>query len=91
VNKAVKDPYIFELLELAEGARERELEQALINDIQKFLLELGSGFAFYWRERALLVGDQEFFLDLLFYHHSLRRFVIIELKIGEFQPAFVSL
>jgi hypothetical protein len=48
------------------------------------------GFAFYGRQRALLVGDQEFFLDLLFYHHALRRFVVIELKIGKFQPEFVS-
>lgn len=54
------------------------------------MLELGTGFAFYGRQKPLLVGDQEFFLDLLFYHHALRRFVIIELKIGEFQPEFVS-
>jgi predicted nuclease of restriction endonuclease-like (RecB) superfamily len=88
--QATKDPYIFDFLELTEDARERDLEQALIDDIQKFLLELGSGFAFYGRQKALLVGDQEFFLDLLFYHHSLRRFVIIELKIGDFQPEFVA-
>jgi predicted nuclease of restriction endonuclease-like (RecB) superfamily len=60
-----KDPYIFDFLELADGWRERELEQALIDDIQKFLLELGSGFAFYGRQKALLVGDQEFFLGYL--------------------------
>jgi predicted nuclease of restriction endonuclease-like (RecB) superfamily len=88
--EAVKDPYIFDFLELTEGARERELEQALIADIQKFLLELGTGFAFYGRQKPLLVGDQEFFLDLLFYHHALRRFVVIELKIGKFEPEFVS-
>jgi predicted nuclease of restriction endonuclease-like (RecB) superfamily len=88
--QATKDPYIFDFLELTEDARERELEQALIDDIQKFLLELGSGFAFYGRQKALLVGDQEFFLDLLFYHHSLRRFVVIELKVGAFQPEYAS-
>ncbi len=88
--QATKDPYVFDFLELAENAQERDLEQALIADIQKFLLELGTGFAFYGRQRALLVGDQEFFLDLLFYHHALRRFVVIELKIGKFQPEFVS-
>ena len=87
---ATKDPYIFDFLELAEDARERELEQALIDDIQKFLLELGSGFAFYGRQKALLVGEEEFFLDLLFYHHSLRRFVVIELKVGKFKPEYVS-
>ena len=88
--QATKDPYVFDFLELGEDAHERDLEQALIADIQKFLLELGTGFAFYGRQRALLVGDQEFFLDLLFYHHALRRFIVIELKIGKFQPEFVS-
>jgi predicted nuclease of restriction endonuclease-like (RecB) superfamily len=88
--QATKDPYIFEFLELAENARERELEQALIDDVQKLLLELGTGFAFYGRQKALLIGNREFFLDLLFYHHALRRFVIIELKVGEFKPEYVS-
>jgi predicted nuclease of restriction endonuclease-like (RecB) superfamily len=63
--RAIKDPYVFDFLELAEDAHERELEQALIDDIQSCLLELGTGFAFYGRQRSLLIGDQEFFLDLL--------------------------
>ena len=88
--QATKDPYVFDFLELAEDIRERDLEQALIDDIQRFLLELGSGFAFYGRQKALLVGEEEFFLDLLFYHHSLRRFVVIELKVGKFRPEYVS-
>jgi predicted nuclease of restriction endonuclease-like (RecB) superfamily len=88
--EATKDPYIFDFLELAEDARERQLEQALIDDIQNFLIELGSGFAFYGRQRALLVGEQEYFVDLLFYHHTLRRFVVIELKVGPFRPEYVS-
>jgi len=88
--EATKDPYIFDFLELAEDVRERQLEQALIDDIQKLLLEFGTGFAFYGRQKALLVGGREFFLDLLFFHHALRRFVIVDLKIGEFQPEFVS-
>ncbi|MDA0181909.1 PDDEXK nuclease domain-containing protein [Solirubrobacter phytolaccae] len=88
--QTVKDPYVFDFLDLAESARERELEQALIDDIQRFLLELGSGFAFYGRQKALLVGEQEFFLDLLFYHHTLRRFVVIDLKVGRFEPEHVS-
>lgn len=88
--QATKDPYLFDFLELDDDARERELEQALIDDIQRFLLELGSGFAFYGRQTALVVGDQEFFLDLLFFHHALRRFVVIELKIGKFEPEYVS-
>jgi nuclease YhcG-like protein len=88
--EATKDPYVFDFLELAEDAHERHLEQALIDDIQNFLIELGTGFAFYGRQRALLVGDQEYFVDLLFYHHTLRRFVVIELKVGAFRPEYVS-
>jgi predicted nuclease of restriction endonuclease-like (RecB) superfamily len=88
--EAVKDPYVFDFLELSEHARERQLEQALIDDVQKFLLELGAGFAFYGRQRSLLVGGVEFFPDLLFYHHTLRRFVVLELKIGAFQVEYVS-
>jgi predicted nuclease of restriction endonuclease-like (RecB) superfamily len=88
--EAVKDPYVFDFLELTEDARERHLEQALIDDVQRFLLELGTGFAFYGRQRSLLVGGQEFFVDLLFYHHMLRRFVVVELKIGAFQAEYVS-
>lgn len=88
--EATKDPYVFDFLELAEDAQERHLEQALIDDIQNFLIELGSGFAFYGRQQALLVGDQEYFPDLLFYHHALRRFVVIELKTGAFKPEYVS-
>ncbi len=64
--QAIKDPYVFDFLELTEDARERHLEQALIDDIQSFLIELGTGFAFYGRQHSLLVGDQEFFPDLIF-------------------------
>lgn len=87
---ATKDPYVFDFLDLAENAHERDLEQALIDDIQRFLIELGAGFAFYGRQRSLQVGEREFFLDLLFYHHTLRRFVVIDLKIGAFEPEHVS-
>jgi predicted nuclease of restriction endonuclease-like (RecB) superfamily len=87
---AIKDPYVFDFLELAKDAQERHLEQALIDDIQNFLIELGTGFAFYGRQRSLLVGDQEFFPDLLFFHHTLRRFVVIELKVGAFEVEYVS-
>jgi predicted nuclease of restriction endonuclease-like (RecB) superfamily len=90
VLEAIKDPYVFDFLELAEDARERHLEQTLIDDIQSFLIELGAGFAFYGRQRSLLVGDQEFFPDLIFFHHTLRRFVVIELKVGPFQVEYVS-
>jgi predicted nuclease of restriction endonuclease-like (RecB) superfamily len=88
--QATKDPYIFDFLELSEDVRERQLEQALIDDIQKLLLELGTGFAFYGRQKPIVVGGEEFFLALIFYHHTLRRFVIVELKIGKFQPEHVA-
>lgn len=85
-----KDPYSLEFLGLGVEAKERDLEDALLVDLQRFMLELGVGFAFYGRQHALVVDDQEFFLDLLFYHHRLRRFVIIDLKIGRFEPEFAG-
>ncbi len=89
-QQITKDPYSLEFLTLSRNAKERDLEDALLSDIQKFLLELGVGFAFYGRQHPLLVDSQEFFLDLLFYHHSLRRFVVIDLKIGRFEPEYAG-
>jgi predicted nuclease of restriction endonuclease-like (RecB) superfamily len=85
-----KDPYIFDFLGTANTRREAELEQKLMDHIQKFLLELGQGFAFVGRQVHLELGDSDFYLDLLFYHLKLRCFVVIELKSGEFEPGFVS-
>jgi predicted nuclease of restriction endonuclease-like (RecB) superfamily len=85
-----KDPYIFDFLGTANTRREAELEQKLIDHIQKFLLELGQGFAFVGRQVHLELGDSDFYLDLLFYHLKLRCFVVVELKTGEFEPGFVS-
>lgn len=89
-REALKDPYVFEFLTLADDATERELEQGLVDQVQRFLLELGVGFAFVGRQYRLEVGGDEFFLDLLFYHLRLRCFVIIELKTVSFQPEFVG-
>jgi predicted nuclease of restriction endonuclease-like (RecB) superfamily len=85
-----KDPCIFDFLGTANSRREAELKQKLIDHIQKFLLELGQGFAFAGRHVHLELGDSDFYLDLLFYHLKLRCFVVIELKSGEFEPGFVS-
>lgn len=85
-----KDPYLFDFLGTADPRREREVEQALVDHIQRFLLELGTGFAFVGRQVPLEVGDQDFILDLLFYHLKLRSFVVIELKAVPFDPAFVG-
>jgi predicted nuclease of restriction endonuclease-like (RecB) superfamily len=85
-----KDPYIFDFLGTANPRKEAELEQKLIDHIQKFLLELGQGFAFVGRQVHLELGGKDFYLDLLFYHLKLRCYVVIELKTGEFEPGFVS-
>ncbi|MHB2001656.1 MAG: PDDEXK nuclease domain-containing protein [Solirubrobacteraceae bacterium] len=85
-----KDPYVLDFIDLAEDAEERQLEDALVREIPRFLRELGVGFAYYGRQQPLEVGGQEFFLDLLFYHHRLRRFVVIDLKIGEFKAEFAG-
>jgi predicted nuclease of restriction endonuclease-like (RecB) superfamily len=87
-QQIVKDPYNFEFLTLANEAHERELELALIDHVRDFLLELGKGFAFVGSQYPLQVGGDEFRLDLLFYHLRLRCFVVLDLKMGEFQPEF---
>jgi len=86
VKQTLKDPYIFDFLNVSENFKERELENALIDNIQKFLIELGNGFAFVGKQVEMKVGNQSFFLDLLFYHIKLKRYVVIELKSGEFEP-----
>ena len=85
-----KDPYLFDFLGTADPRREREVEQALVDHIQRFLIELGSGFAFVGRQVHLEVGDSDFYLDLLFYHLKLRCFVAVELKACKFEPGHVS-
>ena len=85
-----KDPYLFDFLGTADPRREAEVEQALVAHVQKFLLELGTGFAFVGRQVALEVGGQDYPLDLLFYHLKLRRYVVIELKARAFAPGDVG-
>lgn len=85
-----KDPYLFDFLGTADPRREREVEQALVDHIQQFLLELGAGFVFVGRQVHLEVSDQDFYLDLLFYHLKLRRYVVIELKARPFTPGDVG-
>jgi predicted nuclease of restriction endonuclease-like (RecB) superfamily len=96
VRDAIKDPYNFEFLGLSQEAKERDLELALLNDVQSFLIEMGRGFALVGRQFPLRVRDadsgeeQEFFIDLLFYNYILRRFVVIDLKIEDFKPEFAG-
>lgn len=96
VRDAIKDPYNFEFLTLSQEARERELESALLNDVQSFLMEMGRGFALAGRQFPLRVVDEEtghedeFFIDLLFYNYILRRFVVIDLKVQSFKPEYAG-
>ena len=89
-TQVFKDPYLFDFLGTADPRREREVEQALVDHIQRFLLELGAGFAFVGRQVPLEVGDQDFVIDLLFYHLKLRCYVVVELKAVPFDPGFVG-
>jgi len=81
-----KDPYLFDFLGTDAPRREKELEQGLIDHVQKFLLELGQGFAFVGRQVHLELGDQDFYADLLFYHLKLRCYIVVELKARAFEP-----
>ena len=85
-QQTLKDPYCFDFIALRKRYTERELEDALMENITRFLLELGNGFSFIGRQYRLEVGGEEFFIDLLFYHLNLRRYVVVELKAGEFKP-----
>jgi predicted nuclease of restriction endonuclease-like (RecB) superfamily len=85
-----KDPYIFDFATLATEFTERELELNLVQHVEKFLVELGAGFAFVGRQYKLEVSERDFYLDLLFYHLKMRCFVVIELKKGEFMPEYAG-
>ena len=89
-QQALKDPYIFDFLTLDEPFRERELETGLVRHLEKFLLELGTGFSFVGRQYHLDVGNDDFYIDLLFYHLKLRCFVVIDLKVGPFKPGYAG-
>lgn len=86
-DEAIKDPYLLEFLGLPEPRSERDLEQALIDHLAEFLLELGTGFTFVARQKRLQVGTESYYVDLLFYHRGLRCLVAIDLKLGRFTHA----
>jgi len=89
-HQTIKDPYCFDFLTLIDDAREKEIEDGLMDHLQKFLLELGSGFAFVGRQVPLRVGTEDYYLDLLFYHIKLRCYFLIELKAVKFKPDFAG-
>ncbi|MCD1116693.1 PDDEXK nuclease domain-containing protein [Chryseobacterium turcicum] len=80
-----KDPYLLDFLGLQNGYLEKDVETAILSELEKFILELGKGFAFVERQKRMIIDGEDFYLDLLFYHRSLKRLVAIELKLGKFQ------
>ena len=90
VQQSLKDPYIFDFLTLEEPFHERELETNLLHQLERFLLELGRGFAFVGRQVHMDVGNRDFYIDLLFFHLNLRCYVVIDLKKGEFKPEYAG-
>ena len=88
--QTMKDPYVFDFISFREDMLERDIEQALVRDVTKFLLELGTGFAFLGNQYHLNVGGDDFYIDLLFYNLNLRCYVVIELKTGDFKPEYAG-
>lgn len=89
-HDALKDPYIFDFITTDEETKERNLQSALLSHIQQFLLELGVGFTFVGSNYHIVVGEQDFYIDLLFYHIRLRCFIVIDLKVTEFKPEYAG-
>lgn len=83
-----RDPYILNFLNLKGNYSEKDLETAILRELEKFILELGKGFSFIARQKRIIVDGQDFYIDLLFYHRELRRLVVVELKLDKFKPEF---
>jgi len=83
-----KDPYFLDFLGLKEGYLENDLESAILKELEQFILELGKGFTFVERQKRMIIDNEDFYLDLLFFHRKLKRLVAIELKIGKFKAAY---
>ncbi|WP_186429685.1 YhcG family protein [Clostridium sp. BSD9I1] len=88
--ETLKDPYIFDFITMTEDMNERDIENQLVKKVTKLLLELGSGFAFIGNQYKLQVGNDDYYLDLLFYNLKLRCYVVIELKTGKFKPEYAG-
>jgi predicted nuclease of restriction endonuclease-like (RecB) superfamily len=89
-EQTLKDPYVFDFLTISSKAKEKDIEKQLINHVKKFLLELGKGFAFVAQQYNLQIAENDYFLDLLFYHIKLKCFVVIELKNTKFIPEYAG-
>lgn len=90
VNSIIKDPYIFDFLTLKEKYKEKELENAMIERIKDVLVELGKGFSFVGNQYKISTNNNDYYIDLLFYHLELRCYIVIELKTTEFKPEYIG-
>ncbi|GAI37180.1 unnamed protein product, partial [marine sediment metagenome] len=90
VKSTMKDSYLLDFLEISEDIKEKELERKLLENIKSFLLELGIGFTFIGNQYKIVLGENEYFIDLLFYHRHLRCLIAIDLKIGKFIPEYAG-
>ena len=87
-NIILKDPYILDFLELNDRYLEKDLEDAILRDIENFILELGNGFSFIARQKRVQIGNDDFYIDLLFYNRKLKRLIAIDLKLGKFKAEY---
>ena len=89
-SNMMKEPYVFDLLELTENCREKDLENKIIDKLKNVLLEFGNGFSFVGNQYKLTVGNKDFYIDLLFYHTKLKCYIAVELKVDQFIPEYGS-
>jgi len=87
-NMILKDPYVLDFLDLKDRYLEKDLEDAILRDIENFILELGNGFSFIARQKRLQIGEDDFYIDLLFYNRKLKRLVAVDLKLGKFKSEY---
>ncbi len=89
-NNIMKEPYVFDLIELTDDYKEKELENKILEKLKNILLELGNGFSFVGNQYKITIDNQDFYIDLLFYHIKLKCYIAVELKVGDFKPEFAS-
>ncbi len=87
-NLFFRDPYVLDFLELKDTYSEKDLENAIINELEKFILEMGNDFAFLGRQKRITIDGEDYYIDLLFYHRKMKRLVVIELKLDKFRPEY---
>lgn len=88
VDMLYRDPYMLDFLGLKDTFSEKDLESAILSELEKFILEMGTDFAFLARQKRIVIDNRDYKIDLLFFHRRLKRLVVVELKIGEFKPEY---